>query len=62
MPSSIGLLLGIAVDTAIKGAFSTLDMSWQPGAASFLLVVFLVSAYAFLARRALADDAPATEV
>ncbi len=58
---AMGLLLGIAVDTAIKGAFSTLDMSWQPGAASFLLVVFLVGAYAFLARRALADDAPATE-
>ena len=58
---AMGLLLGIAVDTAIKGAFSTLDMSWQPGAASFLLIVFLVGAYGFLAHRALAKDAPATE-
>ena len=57
----MGLLLGIAVDTAIKGAFSTLDMSWQSGPASFLLVVFLVGAYGFLAHRALAEDTPATE-
>ena len=58
---AMGLLLGIAMDTAIKGAFSTLDMSWQPGAASFLLAAFLVGAYAFLAHRVLAEEAPAAK-
>ena len=59
---AMGLLLGIAVDTAIKGAFSTLDMSWQPGVASFLLVVFLVGAYALVLRQVLVEDMPpATE-
>ena len=58
---AMGFLLGITVDTAIKGAFSTLDMSWQPGAASFLLMVFLAGAYALLAHRVLGEDAPAAE-
>ncbi|MCE2405436.1 MAG: endonuclease/exonuclease/phosphatase family protein [Dehalococcoidia bacterium] len=58
---AMGLVLGIAMDTAIKGAFSTLDMSWQPGPASLLLVSFLVGAYGFLAHRVLAEDRPATE-
>ena len=58
---AMGLVLGIAMDTAIKGAFSTLDMSWQPGPASLLLVAFLVGAYGFLAHRVLAEDGPATE-
>lgn len=55
---AMGLLLGIAIDTAIKGAFSTLDMSWQPGVASFLLVVFLVGAYMLVLRRVLMEDMP----
>ena len=37
-----GILLGIGVDTAIKGVFATLDLSWQPGVATYLLVIFLV--------------------
>ena len=57
---AIGLLLGITVDTAIKGAFATLDMSWQPGVTSFLLMVFLVGTYAVLARRVLTEDVPPT--
>ena len=58
---AMGLLLGIAMDTAIKGAFSTLDPSWQPGAAPVLLMVFLVGAFTVLACRVLADHAPAAE-
>ena len=57
---ALGLLLGIAVDTAIKGAFSTLDMSWQPGVASFLLMVFLLGGHALLLRRVLEEEMPAT--
>ena len=37
-----GLLLGVSLDTVIKGAFSTLDTSWQPGAAAHGMVIFLV--------------------
>ena len=47
---ALGLLLGIAVDTAIKGTFSTLDMSWQPGVTTFLIVVFLVTGHTLLLR------------
>lgn len=55
---AMGLLLGIAVDTAIKGAFSTLEPSWQPGLAPALLTVFLAGSFAVLASRVLADYAP----
>ncbi len=58
---AMGILLGIAIDTAIKGAFSTLDPSWQPGAAPILLAVFLAGVFAVLARRVLADYTPAAE-
>ena len=45
---AVGVLLGLALDTAIKGAFTTLDLSWQPGLASDLLVSFLVAAQLLL--------------
>ena len=38
-----GLLLGISLDTAIKGAFSTLDLSWHPGSAGHLTIAGLVT-------------------
>ena len=37
-----GFLLGVGIDTAIKGAFATLDLSWQPGVVTYLIVIFLV--------------------
>ena len=43
-PFALGLLLGIGIDTSIKGVFSTLDLSWQPGVASTLVVIGLVVA------------------
>lgn len=49
----MGLLLGMAMDTAIKGAFSTMELSWQQGPAPSLLIVLLLAVYAYLARRAL---------
>ena len=58
---AMGLLLGIAMDTAIKGAFSTLDASWQPGFAPALLMVFLAGAFAVLTCLVLADNAPRQE-
>jgi len=39
---AIGLLLGIAVDTAIHGAFLTYDAAWQQGLAPLLVSVGLV--------------------
>jgi endonuclease/exonuclease/phosphatase family metal-dependent hydrolase len=36
-----GLLLGVALDTAIHGAASTLDLSWIPGVVPLLVVVLL---------------------
>ena len=50
-----GLLLGIAIDTAIKGAFATLDLSWQPGAVSYTVVVVLVMVQGLLLGAALLE-------
>ena len=42
-PFAYGLLLGFAADTAIKGGFGTLDLSWQPkGTADGITVVMFV--------------------
>ncbi len=38
----LGFLLGISIDTAVKGVFATLDLSWQPGAITYLIVALLV--------------------
>ncbi len=58
---AMGLLLGIAIDTAVKGAFSTLEPSWQPGFAPALLMVFLAGAFAVLTCLVLADNTPRQE-
>ena len=39
---AVGLLLGMALDTSLKGVFGTLDMSWQRGAVTNLIVVAMV--------------------
>ena len=39
---ALGLLVGIAADTALKGAWATLDLSWQPGLFPVLLIGSLV--------------------
>ena len=50
-----GLLLGIGLDTAIKGVFATLDLSWQPGVASHLVVILLASVQVLLLIRVARD-------
>ena len=45
-----GLLLGIGADTAIKGIFATLDLSWQPGVVAHVIVIFLVGCHLLLLR------------
>lgn len=46
-----GFLLGIAIDTAIYGALGTLDVAWQSGLASVVLVALLASAQWWLLAR-----------
>ena len=55
---ALGLLLGIGIDTAVKGVFATLDLSWQPGVATYLIVVFLVGCHWLLLRRAVGEGDP----
>ena len=40
-PFAMGLLLGIGIDTALKGVFGTLDLSWQPGVVAHMIVVLM---------------------
>ena len=47
---AFGLLLGIGADTAIKGVFATLDLSWNPGAVTYVVVVFLFACHWLLLR------------
>ena len=49
---ALGLLLGIAADTALKGTSATLDLSWQPGPLADAVVVATVAALAWLVWRA----------
>jgi endonuclease/exonuclease/phosphatase family metal-dependent hydrolase len=37
------ILLGLSIDTAIKGAFGTIDLSWVPGLLPIAIVVVLVA-------------------
>lgn len=46
-----GFLLGFVLDTAIYGAFGTLDLSWQPGWLPLSLVAILVAAQWWLLAR-----------
>ena len=39
---ALGLLLGLALDTTLKGMFATLDLSWQSGTTVHAVVAFLV--------------------
>ena len=48
---ALGILSGIAADTALKGVFDTLDPSWQPIALKHTLIVALVAVYGRLAWR-----------
>ena len=49
---ALGLLLGIAADTALKGASATLDLSWQSGPLAGAVVVATAAALAWLVWRA----------
>ena len=49
---ALGLLLGIAADTALKGTSATLDLSWQAGPLADVVVVATVAALAWLVWRA----------
>jgi endonuclease/exonuclease/phosphatase family metal-dependent hydrolase len=49
-----GLLLGVAVDTAVHVAVRTLDLAWQPGVAPILAILLLALLLLLLLRRALA--------
>jgi len=42
------ILLGLSIDTAIKGAFGTIDLSWVPGLLPITIVVVLVAIQVWL--------------
>jgi endonuclease/exonuclease/phosphatase family metal-dependent hydrolase len=42
------ILLGLSIDTAIKGAFGTIDLSWLPGLLPIAIVVVLVTIQVWL--------------
>ena len=49
LPSfALGLLLGLSLDTALRGATGTLDLSWIPAAWSRLIIVGLVGGFAMV--------------
>jgi endonuclease/exonuclease/phosphatase family metal-dependent hydrolase len=57
----LGFLLGISIDTAVKGVFATLDLSWQPGAITYLIVALLVGLqWLLLSREVRAKDTEST--
>ena len=57
----LGFLLGISIDTAVKGVFATLDLSWQPGAITYLIVALLVGLqWLLLSREVRAEGAEST--
>jgi len=45
---ALGVLLGLALDTTLKGAFGTLDLSWQTGPLAMLVVALLAGVHLFL--------------
>jgi len=55
---ALGILLGIGMDTAIKGVFATLDLSWQPGVATYAIIIFLVGCHWLLLRTSLSRFVP----
>lgn len=42
--TAVALLLALSIDTAVKGAFGTLDLSWAGGAAAHVVTAVLVTA------------------
>ncbi|MCI0574586.1 MAG: endonuclease/exonuclease/phosphatase family protein, partial [Chloroflexi bacterium] len=44
---ALGLLFGLALDTALRGLTGTLDLSWIPGLWSLLVVIALVGAFVY---------------
>ena len=53
-----GLLLGIGIDTTLKGAFATLDLSWQPGVVTYVIVILLVGCQWTLLRGVVLEREP----
>jgi len=47
----VGFLLGLALDTALHGAFGTLDLSWQHSLVAPIIVLLLVAAQWWLLAR-----------
>ncbi len=45
------VLLGISIDTSLKGAFGTIDLSWVPGVLPVIVVGVLAAAAIWLLRR-----------
>ncbi|RLC84899.1 MAG: hypothetical protein DRJ03_13055 [Chloroflexi bacterium] len=57
---ALGLLLGLALDTALHGLAGTLDLSWQPGLLTGIIVLVLALVQlALLARCARREPTPA---
>jgi endonuclease/exonuclease/phosphatase family metal-dependent hydrolase len=54
------LLLGIAIDTTLKGIFGTIDLSWLNGLLSLSIVAALVALSLWLLIKLKEDDAPPT--
>ncbi len=44
----IALLLGLSAETAVKGVFGTVELSWAPGVGVYVVAVVLVAAQGFL--------------
>ena len=42
--TAVALLLGLSIDTAVKGAFGTIDLSWVGGAEAHVVTAVLVAA------------------
>ena len=42
--AAVALLLALSIDTAVKGAFGTIDLSWADGAAAHVVTAVLVAA------------------
>ena len=53
---AVGLLLGIGIDTAVKGAFATLDLSWGAGVITYPIVFALVGCHWLLLWSILRDS------
>ena len=55
---ALGVLLGLALDTILKGAFATLDLSWQTGAVADAVVAVLAGLHLLLLAAMIRRDQP----